>query len=627
MRHRHYWKKAGPAAAPSEILCFDTETLAGPESEVEGGEFHTLRLGVATAYRLERGRRTRQKTIRFKDDATFWAFVVERTSRQRPLWVFGHNLGYDLAAVRGYRFLGGEDFAAEKVILDGSILLIQGFVGGNKIVFCDTFNYYKCSLASIGKSVGLAKMAMPAWSAPDDEWFAYCERDVEVTCLAVDNLIQFVRQNELGPWQPTIASLAFSALRSRFMTHKVLVHDDKEALAAERLAYYGGIVDTPFVGRVPASPIYELDVCSMYPAVCRNELPVEHKGNVRRPPLGLLRKLLGSYQVVASVTLRTSAETYPCRVGKRVFYPTGTYQTQLCTPELVEALKRNHVLECTFAAYYKTAPVFKSYMEWMVGQKTAFRAGGNEAFSVLCKYYANSLYGKTGQLTPRWQPWEAQTFRQLELSFGLPEGALAHLDNAPVRVSGGEQPYLIPDMGVSFDVRSQFGIVEIKTGQTESRDSNPALAGHVTSFARVLLRSYQRTANHLHYYYSDTDSVWVDSEGLSRLREAGHVQAEALGFLGLAGEYESLTVHGRKDYQADGKVRRKGVRANAYNAGSGYFIQLQFPGARKLLLEEARDGVYCPWVVKRLARRPDHCVVGPDGWTRPLRFPQEIPFG
>lgn len=625
MRKPHYWKPAGRSAAPSEIVCLDTETHAGPSTEVAGGEYHTLRLGVAVSYRLDKGRRTREKWLTFTDPADFWDLVCSRLSKHRPVWIFGHNLPYDLGAVGGWRFLQSGVYDVEKAVLEGQMFFVLGFVEESRLNFCDTFNYYKCSLASIGKALGLAKLPMPEWEAPDSEWAAYCRRDVEVTAAAVDTLVGFVREHELGPWQPTIAGLAFSAFRRRFMSHKVLVHDYKDALAVERSAYYGGVVDTPIVGKEIGGPVYELDVCSMYPAVCCLPLPSRIVAFSPACTLHSLRQLASQYLLVADVTLRTDRDTYPCRVGDRVYHPTGEYRTCLPHPELVAALERGHIRDVHYAAWFTRDLLFERYMHYFVDMKSRYRKEGNEAFSTVAKYLLNSLYGKTGQLTPRWWEWGEDALAELEVRHGLPAGALTYLAPHPPDLYLAEETMSVAEWGVTLRLRNYWGGLEVEVGEAESRDSCPAVAATVTSYARLLLRGYQATAGEGHWYYSDTDSIWVDKEGLKRLKASGCVADEVLGKLSVKREYSRLIVHGPKDYEADEVVKRKGVRPRAEPTDDGGYSQLHFPSAKSMLLRGPWTGVFVRRAVKHLRRTIDRGVLLDDGTVRPFVFPQEMP--
>lgn len=624
-RQAHYWRKAGAQSAPSEIVVFDCETHFGDAAKVDGGELQTLRLGYAMAYRLEKGRRTRFAELVFRKGSEFWAFVRKRLNKRRPVWVFGHNLPYDLGCVGGWKVICGAEYKTEKACVTGQMFFVKGSLNGMPLHFCDTINYYRCSLKQLGKSVGLAKMDMPEYAAPDEDWIHYCKNDVEVTALGLDSLIRFLRTNALGPWQPSIAGLAFSAFRSCFMKHKVLVHDYKPVLELERGAYYGGLVDTPRVGKVPAARVWELDVCSMYPSVCRNVLPTRLVNWSARMGLPALRRMLERYLCVAEVDLNTATDPYPVRLKRGTYYPTGLFRTTLAYPELTQAVGRGHVKYVHRAAWYEGVPVFEGYMRWMVDHKEKFKRSGDEAFSTLCKYYANSLYGKTGQLTPQWQEWGESSLRHLEGKYGQPPGVWEKWYDNPPDMYEIEETVRLPGMPESVPIRNYWGITEIKCGESESRESCPIIAATVTSYARVLLRSLQTIAGADHWFYCDTDSIWVDDTGKERLEAAGMVRPGELGYLDCKGEHQWMIVHGPKDYETDRVVRLKGVRATATRSESGGYCQLQFPSALVQLRDGRDNGVFVRHVEKHLARTITKSVVDASGGTRPLKFPLENP--
>lgn len=627
MRKYHYWKSAGPSSVPSEIVVFDSETWHGDRAAVPGGEVQRFRLGCALAYRLEGGERTRVKQLDFSDPAEFWRLVTSRLNGRRPVWLFAHNIGYDLGACGGWSVLAGDRFRVERQVVTGSIFYMKGYLDNKPIVLADTFNYYKSSLSQIGKSMGISKLDMPDQAAPDHEWYRYCRRDVEVCAAAVDSLIRFVKVEKLGPWQPTIAGLSFAAFRSRFMQTKVLVNAHPHALPLERAAYYGGIVDTPRVGPIPHTHIHELDVCSMYPAVCRLPLPVRLKGYSRRIGPAALGRLMSQYHVVADVEIVNSNSQYPVRLKDGCYYPTGSYRTVLPHPELTRAVREGVVGYIHAAAWYYAEPIFKQYMEWAVGGKTRMRDAGDDARATLFKYYANSLYGKTGQLSPLWCEWGAEAMGRLEVRHGLVPTTLSrYIDNPPVLYDFEETIELCP-IAEPVEVRDYYGCVEVKVGECESRDSCPAIAATVTSYAREIMREYQRTAGAGDWFYTDTDSIWVSDEGLFRLIDAGAVAPETLGMLKYEKEHSRMCVYGPKDYETNLVRRLKGVRVSARPTPSGGWEQLQFPSPFTQLKDGLTNSVFVRKVVKHLKRRITRCVVSPDGTTRPLRFPSERPRG
>ncbi len=625
MRPNHYWKLAGAKCAPSNIIVYDTETWHGDKAQCEGGEFQTLRLGCAMAYRLEKGQRTRQRRITFTDATDFFELLRSRLDKRRPLWVFAHNASFDAGIVGLWEFLRASGATTEKAAMSGTLFFLKCHIDGLPVTFADTCNYYHCSLAALGKSVGIPKGEMPEQSAPDGHWADYCANDVEVTAAGLDALIAFNRKERLGPWQPSIAGLAFSAYRAAFMRHKVLVHNDARCLKLERGCYYGGLVETPRVGRVPAREVYELDVCSMYPSVCQLPLPYHKLGYSERIGPEVVAKLRKSgYMLAAEVTIETP-EPYPVRLKNGTYHATGRFVTALAHPELIQAIDAGAVKWFHKLAWYRAAPVAAEYMRHFVTRKTEYKREGNAAFETLCKYFANSLYGKWGQLSPKWTEYGAAALTELEERYGLPEGTLSAKYATPPHLYSPEAFRIFREIPDAIPLRDYYGICEIKTGEFESRDSAPIMAATVTSYSRLLLRSYQKCAGRDHWFYCDTDSVWCDKIGYERLFAAGHVRQDELGFLSLKHVHAYLDVYGPKDYETDRVRRMKGIRPTAeYFPGLGW-QQLQFPSAGAQLKAGYHRGVFVASVMKKLKRELTKCVLMPNGRTRPLSFPEENP--
>lgn len=625
MRNAHYWKEAGAKSAPSSILVFDTETWHGERATVSGGEWQTLRLGCAMHYRLEKGKRTRTSKITFRTSDQFWNFVRSKLDKSRPLWVFAHNIAYDLGVVSGWRIITGPEYLAEKAAVSGQIFWLKGEVESCGLNFCDTFNYYRCALSTIGKAFGLDKLDMPDQSESDSAWERYCWRDVEVTALAVDSLIGFTRQQCLGPWQASIAGLAFSAYRSRFMKHEVLVHSNRRVLEMERSAYYGGLVDVARVGKVPSDCVWELDVCSMYPAMCCYPLPYRFKDWTHNADVGTLRHLAKTFMLIADVIVETPEFPYPVKGKRGTYFPVGRFRTSLCHPELMHAVRCGHVAKVHKVAWYHHAPIFSDYIAFFMELKTLHDKPDTEALRTLDKYYLNNLYGKTGQLTPQWQQWGEAALTNLEDRYGLSPGTLEPHYCKPPDLHSPESVYNFLAIPEPIPIRNYYGVVEIQVGEAESRDSCPAIAATITSYARMLLRRFQEIAGPRNWFYCDTDSIWTNTNGFVNLWNAGVIRDAELGYLDVKKFHGELTVFGPKDYTTLTATRSKGIRPTARKTSDGGWEQLQFPSALQQIRLGSNGGVFVKSVVKHLKRTLTKCVVEPSGWTRPLVFPTEHP--
>src|SRR5262249_6891753 len=196
---------------PRWHVVVDTETVPCPIGETAGKCEHRLMLGVARLFKYEGGRATRQWELEFRDAAVFWAWLTDELARFRPLTVWCHNAGFDLTVLGVWRLLEAGELAlvwhqpgpigddgqpgpdrlwrGTLVDNDPPTILIARHRSGQIVRFLDTLNFFPCSLRRIGEMVGTEKLPMPGEQASDEDWLAYCRRDVDITQEAVVRLL------------------------------------------------------------------------------------------------------------------------------------------------------------------------------------------------------------------------------------------------------------------------------------------------------------------------------------------------------------------------------------------------------------------------------------------------------
>src|SRR5262245_54847141 len=180
---------------PSLLFFFDTDTYCNVNANKPQNRNLTFRLAVGIEGRLEQYSFTRRHVHRFDRPEAIWKRIVSLSNPHRPVWVFAHNLCFDLTISRFWDALESGIFrinshanndSVEKPDLPkrhrGSIVIgpkptfMKLFTEKGKVILVDTFNYLPMSLARIGESMQLPKYLLPAFSDDDDRWFEYCER-------------------------------------------------------------------------------------------------------------------------------------------------------------------------------------------------------------------------------------------------------------------------------------------------------------------------------------------------------------------------------------------------------------------------------------------------------------------
>src|SRR6185312_1574711 len=187
--------------------------------------------------------------------------------------------------------------------------------------------------------VGAEKLRMPADSASFEEWSRYCMRDTEIVAQAVNEICDFIESEDLGNWQPTGAGMAYSTWRHKFMTEKVLVHDDMVAIDAERAAMHTGRAEAWRHGELTKDTWYEVDMRSAYTRIAAEcELPRKLHYTTGALSLRQYEDLTSRFRVLCLCDVDTEQPCAPTQVDGRTVWPIGRYTSWLWDVEINELL-------------------------------------------------------------------------------------------------------------------------------------------------------------------------------------------------------------------------------------------------------------------------------------------------
>jgi hypothetical protein len=507
---------------------------------------------------------------RFTTAGEFWSFVISHAKPGTKLYVFAHNTTFDFVVSKGFRTLPKRGWKLRSSIIDGPPFSLKYTNGSATIHVLDTLNYFRSSLAELGKSIGLAKLDMPDSNAPESIQDTYCKRDVEIICRAMLNYISIVKDWRLGNFAITQAAQSFAAFRHRFMQAPIYIDDHDHTLNLSRKAYYGGRVECYRLGEI-REPLYLLDINSQYPYVMQaHKYPCRIENSCRNVTLSELSRWLKTYAITARCIVKTNEPVYPVNDGERLIFPVGEFETHLSTPELTYALAHSHIVKVSDAAIYNQAHLFQPYVEYFYRKRLEYRAQGNETLSYFCKIFMNSLYGKFGQ--------NGRKFQRI---------GPAPDDTVRVWAEYCERT------GETIHMRQYAGLIEEKMRDGEAKESFPAIAAHVTAYARMLLWAYIQRAGRENVYYVDTDSLLINAAGYATLKTA--VDGQRLGALKLELGAESAVLHGAKDYEFGNLLKRKGIRPKATLVAPDTWEQDQFATMKGLL----RRGNIDDFIIRR----------------------------
>lgn len=578
------------------MIFVDTETR--PEEADDDHELHKLWFGKAlyVRFRTDRGTEYRiDEWLTFDTPEAFWNWVDEKTRSGSKMYLFAHNWNFDgsiLYTASQLRRLGYETM---QYINENPPFMLRVKKGKKYLALIDSLNYFTMSLEALGESIGIAKMQFPGYANSRKAWETYCERDVQVLCDAVLSFRAFVEREDLGNFRPTLASQAMNAFRHRFYDGEIYIHDDENTNESERDAYYGGRVECFQLGKVKRK-LYYLDVNSLYPSVMRNNLYPKKLIRVRRGiSVEELGELLNDYALIAHVDLDTDEAIYPIRYDGRLTFPVGRFTTSISSPEIAYGIAHGHIVGVHRVSIYEQGDIFTDYVDTLYAQRLKYREEGNEAFSFLCKIMMNSLYGKFGQRGSVWN----------EVRDAEPDDPSDWLWQ---EYAGGPVDKM----------RVRLGKVQRLSRDAEGANSFPAIAAHVTAYGRILMWQHIQTAGLANVYYTDTDSLVVNSRGYARLRP--FIDERAIGKLAVEQTANVATFHGPKDYQFGPVVKHKGIRANAEQLADNRWRQDLFRSWDWHMTHQEEGSVLIQKVTKTLHRVYKKGDVQDDGRVTAFRL-------
>lgn len=475
---------------PPQVIYFDAETR---KEMTEAGELHTLRLWAArlVVRRTKHGTGTGQSdgwgygTDELADQIDIWA------EGQRTIWGYAHNLSFDLAVTRLPAELAarGWEVTAHAVSSDAPWLRMRR--NGCVLTLCDSWGWLRAELAAIGADIGAPKLPLPDWDAPDAEWLARCQGDVDVLARAMGELMDWWDAAELGSWTLTGSAGGWNTWRHRTTCALPLIVPDELQTAADRQAIYGGRREAFRHGTLSGGPWRLLDFRSAYPTIAASKpLPAARQGNFESLPLDSSLVCGDQYGIIAQVDVELQAPRYPVRVRGRVVYPVGRFRTVLAGPEIAEARSRGELLAIGPGYLHKLAPHMAEWAQWVLRVTDDASSDIPRVCRRAVKHWGRAVIGKTAA-----KGWQTRPLATL--------GGTGW-DYRPAWNAELQAPsHLIDICGKAAEV--------ISVGDGDN--AYPAILAWVESWTRVYLARAMDIAGIDNVITCDTDGMIIAAEG------------------------------------------------------------------------------------------------------------------
>jgi len=593
-RFAHYLKENKTGALPQHFICYDTETTLARETPA--GKEQTLKLYTAVYHRrMPKGRKDIIKwTHGFGADGLA-DFVTQHTRKNTCLYIFSANIWFDLRVSKLMELLLEDTFKVKSFFSNGKCFQLIMKRGRETIKFLNIQNFWPVSVKAIGEVVGLEKIEVDFNTVSDEDLLTYCYRDCDIIYRSMLTWFDFVKSNNLGTFGITLASQAFNAYRHRFMPVKIGIHDQDRALRLERSGYFGGRTECFHIGRMENKTLYALDINSMYPFVMRSfEYPHMIKGFRKDCPLELAPEIIERFAVVAECKLDTDEPVYAKRLNHKTVFPIGRFTTTLNSGTFRYALERDHIVSIDKIALYSKADLFSLWVDEIYHLRLSYMARNDKTLTYLCKIMLNSLYGKFGQKSD-------------ELLDEGTDNEIRYDSERILDLPTGEWLMMIC-------LGNYYKLVKLKVN--EGYNSFPAIAAHVTDYARLYLWQLMKTAGQDEVFYTDTDSLYTTAAGYENLKP--YLDASELGKLKLEKQSAYWHFFGCKDYIFKGRKTLKGIPKMCKRVGFRTFEYDMFPGIKTELRQGISNNYTIMKMQKTLKREYDKGIIHPSGKVYPF---------
>ena len=606
---------------PKRFLFLDTETTPRPITPKSW--INCLKLGVAIYVELDKDANVKKRIIhQFKSVYEFLGIIAAHSQKKSRILCIGHNVAFDIEVLNLADIFTDLGCECDYPIRNGKTFLWRVELNRGSLLFLDTANYSATSLERLGEDIGIPKRKIDFDTCTDFQLLKYCLNDVKICEKFILEYIRFLLHNNMGEFKETIASQALTSYRYRFMKTAPVFHINDKVNEIEKYSYFGGRTEALRLGDLSGQTWYNLDVSSEYPAaMIKTKMPYQLIGvNSKIVSVAFKHHLDHAYLIV-DCTVETELPVFPVRAkirqsggyltieilsnyapnqnGYKIIYPVGTYRTWLHHSEFIYAYERDLIKEIHGYVVYRAEDLFIDYVKTLYELKAQYAELGNESFRYMTKILLNALYGK----------W-AQEYHVTEL--------IAEIPDKRVSVTYGYS-----DRGsFSFTEINWFGKV-YRTYQTGlSTYSFPAIAGAITSNARMILWEYREIAGHENVVYSDTDSLLTNVNGYEALKS--HIAKGKLGKLELKGSSERLIIYGNKDYEFGSKITHKGIPSKARETEPWQWEYMHFEGFNEWRNNGANRAPIMERVIKTRKSLYDKGLLCPNGLILPFRLERSV---
>lgn len=412
----HYLRPNHRSWSPRSVIFLDTETrtvhrdrtLCGrragdrdehgmslppcPEDHVEA-----LRLWVATFTDRKKPKSTTERHVSsWGITAASLALWIDTVTRNREsVWLYAHNLGFDLTTTRLPLWLVQRGWTISDAAIGGKAPWVRMSIGRRSVTMVDSWSWLPVALEAVGQAVRIAKPRLPANTDDASVWRSRCGADVDIMATAILDLMAWWDRNKLGNWTLTGTGCGWNAYRHRSPAQGVVVDPDPEKVAQDRLAVHGGRRGVWSLGAHHAGPFLELDFVAAYPTMLDQGVhPIGRAYAFDSKPLD--DPTIGSdrWGMIARVRIKTDTPRWPVRIDGATWYPVGEFWADLAGPDIHEAAQLGALQEIGPGHMHKLGTHMADWAGWVLSVQNGTADDTPDVARIAAKAWSRSVIGK-----------------------------------------------------------------------------------------------------------------------------------------------------------------------------------------------------------------------------------------
>ena len=519
------------------VYFLDTETKINFESKNPKDYFILGVIGIGQY--AKDGKLLRQKYLLFDKVSDIHTFLSKELRRVKDMVLIAHNVSFDFLVSDLQTWIESEDLTPEIWYNKMTTTYIHATKDQLNLRLLDNMNYYPMPLKALGKSLGIEKLKIDFNNCTKKELSIYCQQDVRIMVKGFETYWQMVYQqfNTQPKW--TNGSTAIACFCSLPDKKKIKLTTNTDVVKDCYRGYVGGRVELFKIGKFSNEKLFKLDVNSLYPSVMyENSYPISYAGTIERPKEYDVEEIINGLNAVALVDVNTPESAYPCETKTGHIYPTGKFTAWLMGNDLKYCLENNHYDKIHKIHRFNSDYIFQTYVSKLYKLKAQYAKERKYGFRTVVKFLLNTLYGKFAQLG------YTREFLRIEKS---------------KRYANGKVVFDNPDFNYEFEILN-YKMYKV-TKDVLLHNSQPMVGGMITANARNYMWKLFNIAELRNCYYSDTDSIIVNEQGLNYLKD--YLDDDKLGYLKVEGESNELTIYARKSYIFNNKRTLKGIPLSA----------------------------------------------------------------